>query len=73
VADFRNFCLHFYMENKTFYIRYQENQPVKIETHFIGELDRRRPLTDVADLIQGIGIIIGSLYNGTNAPTTWPA
>jgi hypothetical protein len=41
--------------NKTFYIRFANNQPVKIETHYIGELDRRRPLTDVADLIQGFG------------------
>jgi hypothetical protein len=66
---------HFNMENnKTFYIRYQENQPVPVETHITSQRTRREfPLETVADLIQGIGIIIGSLYNGTNAPTTWPA
>ncbi|KAJ8329323.1 hypothetical protein O5D80_002539 [Batrachochytrium dendrobatidis] len=39
------------MENIRFYIQYLHNQPVKIETHFNGELERRRPLTDVADLV----------------------
>ncbi|OAJ38746.1 hypothetical protein BDEG_22651 [Batrachochytrium dendrobatidis JEL423] len=39
------------MENKAFYIQYLHNQPVKIETHFNGELERRRPLTDVGDLV----------------------
>jgi hypothetical protein len=50
--------------NKTFYIRYQENQPVAVETHFnsVGEL-RMRPLSSVAHLIQGIGVIIGSIQN----------
>jgi hypothetical protein len=42
------------MENRAFYIKYQQNQAVKIETHFIGENERRRPLQDVSDLIQGI-------------------
>ncbi|KAJ1502929.1 hypothetical protein HMI55_007376 [Coelomomyces lativittatus] len=39
------------MANTAFYIRYKDNQPVKIETHYAGENKRRRPLTDVADLI----------------------
>jgi hypothetical protein len=58
---------HFNMiNNKTFYIRYQENQPVGIETHFnsAGE-HRERPLSSVAHLIQGIGIIIGSIPSKT--------
>ncbi|KAJ2989165.1 hypothetical protein HDV02_005134, partial [Globomyces sp. JEL0801] len=35
------------MENKAFFIQYLTNKPVKVQTH----IDRRRPLTDVADLI----------------------
>ncbi|KAJ8330818.1 hypothetical protein O5D80_000844 [Batrachochytrium dendrobatidis] len=42
------------MENERFYIKYLDYQPVKIETHFNGELERRRPLTDVADLVAAI-------------------
>lgn len=38
-------------ENREFYIKYLGNQPVKIETHFIGEQERRRPLKDVGDLV----------------------
>ena len=43
------------MNNQKFYVR-QTTTPgtVKIETHYKGEEERRRPLTDVADLIQGI-------------------
>ena len=37
--------------NRLIYIRYGDNQPVKVETHFVGEHERRRPLLDVADLI----------------------
>ena len=39
------------MENKAFFVQYLTNQPVKVETHYIGQQDRRRPLTDVADLV----------------------
>ncbi|KAK5670159.1 hypothetical protein QVD99_003367 [Batrachochytrium dendrobatidis] len=39
------------MENKAFFVRYLTNQSVKVETHYIGEQDRQRPLTDVADLV----------------------
>ena len=39
------------MENKEYYVKYLANRPVKVETHYIGEKDRRRPLTDVGDLI----------------------
>jgi hypothetical protein len=42
------------MENKKFYIKYLTNQPIKVETHYIGEQDRRRPLTDVGDLIGAV-------------------
>jgi hypothetical protein len=41
------------MDNKVFYVKYLENAVVKVETHFKGEDERRRPLTDVSDLIQG--------------------
>jgi hypothetical protein len=40
------------MENKTFYIRFKQNQPFNVETHFIGEANRRRQLKVVGDLIQ---------------------
>ena len=39
------------MENRAFFLQYLTNQPVKVETHYIGQQDRRRPLTDVADLV----------------------
>jgi hypothetical protein len=41
------------MENKALYIKYLDNQPVKVETHYNGEQERRRPLTDVGDLVAG--------------------
>ncbi|KAJ3259024.1 hypothetical protein HDU77_002015 [Chytriomyces hyalinus] len=37
--------------NIVFFVQYQSNQPVKIETHYVGEQERRRPLEDVADMI----------------------
>ncbi|KAJ1503809.1 hypothetical protein HMI54_005373 [Coelomomyces lativittatus] len=39
------------MENRAFFLQYLTKQPVKVETHYIGHQDRRRPLTDVADLV----------------------
>ncbi|KAK6091471.1 hypothetical protein MT418_8546 [Batrachochytrium dendrobatidis] len=42
------------MENIPFYIQYLHNQPVKVETHFNGELERRRPLTDVGGLVAAV-------------------
>ncbi|KAK5673132.1 hypothetical protein QVD99_000590 [Batrachochytrium dendrobatidis] len=42
------------MENIPFYIQYLHNQPVKVETHYIGELERRRPLTDVGGLVAAV-------------------
>ncbi|KAL5039706.1 hypothetical protein BDEG_28298 [Batrachochytrium dendrobatidis JEL423] len=42
------------MENERFYIKYLDYQPVEIETHFNGELERKRPLTDVGDLVAAI-------------------
>jgi hypothetical protein len=42
------------MENKPFYIKYLDNQPVKVETHIDSQRRRRDfPLTDVGDLIAG--------------------
>ncbi|KAJ3237188.1 hypothetical protein HDU78_004212 [Chytriomyces hyalinus] len=37
--------------NRVFFVQYQTNQPVKIETHYVGEQERRRPLEDVADMV----------------------
>jgi hypothetical protein len=42
------------MDNRVFWVQYQQNQPVKIKTNFIGENERKIPLQDVSDLIQGI-------------------
>ncbi|KAJ3191219.1 hypothetical protein HDU82_003688, partial [Entophlyctis luteolus] len=42
------------MANEVLFVQYAGNQPVKIETHYIGELERRRPLSDVADLIRAV-------------------
>ena len=39
------------MENREFYIQYLDNQPVPIDTHFIGENNRRRPLSTVGHLV----------------------
>ncbi|KAJ8322651.1 hypothetical protein O5D80_008618 [Batrachochytrium dendrobatidis] len=39
------------MENERFYIKYLDYQPVEIETHFNGELERKRPLDSVSKLI----------------------
>jgi hypothetical protein len=39
------------MQNQEFFLKYKDNQAVKINTHFNGEHERRRPLTDVADLV----------------------
>jgi hypothetical protein len=60
---------HFNMiNNKTFYIRYQENQPVGIETHFnsAGE-HRERPLSSVAHLTQAFQARPGSLLANTDS------
>jgi len=39
------------MDNKEFYVKYLQNLPVKIETQFIGQKKRRRPLKDIGDLV----------------------
>ncbi|KAJ3248455.1 hypothetical protein HDU77_008115 [Chytriomyces hyalinus] len=36
--------------NQVFFVQYQTNQPIQIETHYLGEQERRRPLSDVADM-----------------------
>ncbi|KAJ3008775.1 UNVERIFIED_CONTAM: hypothetical protein HDU68_002960 [Siphonaria sp. JEL0065] len=38
--------------NQAFFVKYKDNQPVKIETHYVGEQERRRPLSDVCDVIR---------------------
>ena len=55
------------MENKVFFLKYQENQPVKIESHFIGENNRRRPLSDVGDLVAAFQARPGSLLANTDS------
>ena len=55
------------MENKQFYIKYLTNGPVKVETHYIGEKDRRRPLTDVGDLVAAFQARPGSLLANTDS------
>ncbi|KAL5034545.1 hypothetical protein RTP6_7729 [Batrachochytrium dendrobatidis] len=42
------------MKNKQFYIKYLDNQSVEIETHFDGELERKRPLNNVSKLIAAV-------------------
>ena len=37
--------------NKAFFVQYRTNQPLKVETHYFGEQERRRPLADVGDLV----------------------
>ena len=39
------------MENREFFIRYLDNQPVLIETHIDGNQERIRPLSSVAHLV----------------------
>ena len=38
-------------QNKPIFIKYLTNQPVKIETYFVGQFERNRPLKDVSDLV----------------------
>jgi hypothetical protein len=40
------------MENAVFYVKYGDHQPVKIETLFNFDEERKRPLKDVSDLIK---------------------
>ena len=56
----RLFLRIFVMENTAFFLQYLANQPVKVETHFIGQQDRRRPLTDVADLLAEVKKVLPS-------------
>ncbi|KAJ3335081.1 hypothetical protein HDU83_000643, partial [Entophlyctis luteolus] len=40
------------MTNAVLFVTHAGNQPVKIETHYIGEQDRKIPLSDIADVIR---------------------
>jgi hypothetical protein len=53
-------------ENQTFFIQYNQNQPVKIETRYIGEQERRRPLTDVADLVAAYKTAVAPLLDNSS-------
>ena len=39
------------MENQILFVKYKDNQPVKIETHYSVDQIRPKALSDVADLI----------------------
>ena len=39
------------MEGKVFWIKYLENRPVSIKTHFLGDNERKIPLGNIDDLI----------------------
>ena len=49
--------------NKSLFIQYSQNQPVKVETHYFGQQDRRRPLTDVGDLIAAYKAAVSPLLD----------
>ena len=51
------------MENRAFFLQYLTNQPVKVETHYIGQQDRRRPLTDVSDLVAAYKAAVAPLLD----------
>jgi Retrotransposon hot spot protein len=53
------------MENKTFYIQYQQNQPLKIESHYVGDQERSRALKDVADLIAAYKTVVAPRFDNT--------
>jgi HNH endonuclease len=38
-------------KNREYYVKYLDNQPVLVETHYMGEEERKRPLEIVASLI----------------------
>ena len=47
--------------NKSFWIKYLDNNPVKIDTLYFNNQDRKPPLTDVGDLIAAFKQRLGSL------------
>ena len=56
------------MANKQFFIKYQEHQPVKIDTHFDSERKKRDiHLQDVADLVAAFQARPGSLLGNTDS------
>ena len=54
-------------ENRAFWVRYQNNQPVIIETHFNEDNERRRPLQNVSTLIGAFQARPGSLLANTDS------
>jgi len=51
------------MDNLELYVKYSSYPPVKIETHYIGEEDRKRPLKDVSDLILAYKTLVSPLLD----------
>lgn len=52
--------------DKLFYVKYLDYQPIKVETHFIGEQNRKRPLCDVCDLIAAYKTAVAPLLGETS-------
>ena len=53
--------------NKPFFIKYLDNNPVKIQTHYVLGTVRIEHLRDVADLIEAYKSISGSLLANTDS------
>jgi hypothetical protein len=50
-------------QNQELYVKYKDNQAVKINTHFNGEQGRIRPLKDVADLVAAYKTAVAPLLD----------
>ncbi|KAJ3193723.1 hypothetical protein HDU82_002721, partial [Entophlyctis luteolus] len=53
------------MANLVFFVKHANYQPIKIETHYIGEQERRRPLSDVADMIGAVKQALAPQFDST--------
>ncbi len=52
------------MENNKFYVKYQNNQPIKVETHIdIKRARREFPLIDVGDLVAAYKTAVAPLLD----------
>ncbi|KAJ1501771.1 hypothetical protein HMI55_003226, partial [Coelomomyces lativittatus] len=53
------------MDNKTFYVKYLNNQPVPIDTHYNGDQKRSRPLSTVAHLVAAMKTAVTPRFDST--------
>ncbi|KAJ3076497.1 hypothetical protein HDU99_001340 [Rhizoclosmatium hyalinum] len=53
------------MTNQVLFVRDFDDQPIKIETHYTGEQERRRPLSDVADVIYALKQVLAPAFDAT--------